>query len=56
MGQRCRCRIEDKQSRVHATEMTYLRGACTMSRWDGEKNESIYERFGMDMCANGVVE
>ncbi len=33
-----------QQSRVHAVEMSYLRGACGVSRWDGLINESVYER------------
>ncbi len=41
-------------------EMRYLRGACGVTRWDGESNESVYERCGMGSQANevqcGVVE
>ncbi len=40
-----------QQSRVHAMEMSYLRGAHGVTRWDGESNESMYKRYGM-----GVVE
>ncbi len=36
-----------QQSRVRAVEMSYLRGACGVSRWDGLSNESVYERCGM---------
>ncbi len=36
-----------QQSRVCAVEMSYLRGACGVSRWDGLSNESVYERCGM---------
>ena len=25
-------------------EMSYPRGACGVTRWDGESNESVYER------------
>ena len=25
-------------------EMSYLRGACGVTRWEGESNESVYER------------
>ncbi len=32
-----------QQSRVRAVEMSYLRGACGVTRWDGESNESVYE-------------
>ena len=38
------------QSRVHAVEMSYLRGACGVIRWEGESNE----RCDMGSCANGV--
>ena len=41
MDQRHGCGIG--QSRVHAVEMSYLRGACGMTGWDGESNESMYE-------------
>ncbi len=43
-----------QQSRVCAVEMSYLRGACGVTRWDGESNESVYERCGMGSQANGV--
>ncbi len=43
-----------QQSRVHAVEMSYLRGVCGVTQWDGENNESVYERCGMRSCANGV--
>ncbi len=33
-----------QQSRVHSLEMSYLRGVCGVSRWDGLNNESVYER------------
>ncbi len=32
---------------MHAVEMSYLRGACGVSRWDGLSNASVYERCGM---------
>ena len=34
--------------------MSYLRGACGVTRWDGESNERVYERCGMESRANGV--
>ncbi len=37
-----------------AVEMSYLRGACGVSRWDGLNNESVYERCGMRGCGSGV--
>lgn len=39
---------------VHAVERNFLRGACGVTIYDGEYNESMYERCGMEMCANGV--
>ncbi len=30
-----------QQSRVHAVEMSYLRGACGVSRWDELSNECV---------------
>ncbi len=43
-----------QQSRVHAVEMSYLRGACVVTRWEGENNESVYEKCGVETCASGV--
>ncbi len=43
-----------QESRVHAVEMSYLRGACGVTRWDGESNESMYEGCGMGNHANEV--
>ncbi len=34
--------------------MSYLTGACGVSRWDGLSNESVYERCGMRGCGSGV--
>ncbi len=34
--------------------MSYLRGACGVSRWDGLSNESVYERCGMSGRGSGV--
>ena len=31
-----------------------LRGACDVTRWKGESNESVYGRCGMGPCAYGV--
>ncbi len=42
---------EEMVKRVRAVEMSYLRGACGVSRWDGLSNESVYERCGMRVCA-----
>ncbi len=30
-----------QQSRVRAVELSYLRGACGVSRWDGLSNECV---------------
>ncbi len=49
-----------QQLRVRAVEMSFLRGACGMTRWNSESNENIYERCGMGSHVNtvncGVVE
>ncbi len=34
--------------------MSYLRGACGVSTWDGPSNESAYERCGMNGHGSGV--
>ena len=36
-----------QQSQIKAVEMSYLLGACSVSRWDRESNEETYGRFGM---------
>ncbi len=45
---------------MHAVEMSYLRGACRVSRWDGLSKKSVDERCGMRGCGSvvgcGVVE
>ncbi len=43
-----------QQSRVRAVEMSYLRGACGVSRWDGVSNENLYESCGMRGRGSGV--
>ncbi len=43
-----------QQSRVQAVEMSYLRGTCGVTMWDGESNESVYKRCGMGSQVNGV--
>ncbi len=35
-------------------EMSYLRGACGVTKWEDESNESMYERCGMGACASGL--
>ncbi len=34
--------------------MSYVLGACGLSRWDGESNEDMYGRFGMSETAVGM--
>ncbi len=34
--------------------MSYMRGACGVSRWDRESNEDMYRRFGMSETAVGM--
>ncbi len=43
-----------QQSRIRAVEMSYMRGACGVSRWDRESNEDMYRRFGMSETAVGM--
>ncbi len=43
-----------QQSRARAVEMSYLRGSCGVSRWDGLSNDTVYERCGMRGCGSGV--
>ncbi len=43
-----------QQSRVHAAEMSNLKGACGVSRRDGLSSESVYERCGMRGHGSGV--
>ena len=43
-----------QQSRVCAVEISYLRGVYGLTRWEGESNESVYEKCDMGPCANGV--
>ncbi len=43
-----------QQLRVRAVEMSYLRGACGVNRWDGVSNESVYERCSTRGCGSGV--
>ncbi len=31
--------------------MSYMWGACGVSKWDGESNEDMYGRFGMSEAA-----
>ena len=44
-----------QQSRVRAVEMSYLRGACGVSRWDGLSNVSVYESCGTRVWKWGGV-
>ncbi len=44
-----------QQSRIRAVEISYIRGSCGVSGWDGDCNE----RFGMGVTVQvdcGVVE
>ncbi len=44
------------QFRVRAAEMSYLRGACGVSRWDGLSNERCAMRGHGSGLGCGVVE
>ncbi len=35
-----------RESGVHTVEMSYVRRACEVSRWDSESSESLCEGFG----------
>lgn len=35
------------QSRINTVEISYLRGAYGLTRWNEESNESVKERYGM---------
>ncbi len=43
-----------QQLRVNAVEMSYLRGACRVTRMGCVSNENVYERYGMRACGSGV--
>ncbi len=43
-----------QQSRVRVVEMSYLRGACGVSRLDGLSNECVYKRCGMRGRGSGI--
>lgn len=40
-------------SRIHAVEMSWY-ARCGVSGWDGESNDSSYERFGIGVTMKGV--
>ena len=44
---------EVQKSTIQAAEMSYLSGACGVTRLDGESNESVYNRFGMSYLGRG---
>ena len=44
----------EHQSRVRVVETSYLKGACGVTRWEGESNDNVHERCGMGPCANEV--
>ncbi len=43
-----------QQSPIQAVTMSYMLGACSVSRWDRESNEDTYGRFGMSEAAVGM--
>ncbi len=43
-----------QQSQIQALEMSYLRGACSVSRWDGENSKCTRDLTAEVDC--GVVE
>ncbi len=45
---------EAQQSRIRAVEMSYVRGACGVSRLNRESNGDTYGRFSMSKTALGM--
>ncbi len=45
-----------QQSRVHAVEMSYLRGACGVNKWDSVSNERCGMRGRRSGVGYGMVE
>ena len=39
---------------MHGVEMSYLKGACGVTRWEGESNEGMNERCVMGAHTNEV--
>jgi len=35
-------------------KVSFLRGACELTRWESESNESMYERCSVGTCASGM--
>ena len=42
------------QSRMYVVKMNYLRGACGVTRWEGESNESVHVRCVKGTHAIGI--
>ncbi len=40
-------------SQIRDVEMSYMQGACGVSRWDGESNEETYGGLGMSKAVVG---
>ena len=38
-----------QQSRVHAVDMSYLRGACGLTRWEDKNNESVLKGVAWEL-------
>ncbi len=43
-----------QQAQFRAVEMSYIKGACEISRWNLESNKEVYERFGTSATVRGV--
>ncbi len=43
-----------QQSAVRAVEISYLRGACGVGRWDGLSNKSVHKRCGVRGYGSGL--
>ena len=54
MDQRLEHGIGHSIKKLLAVEMSYLRGACRVTRWEGDSSENMYKKCGMGPCANVV--
>lgn len=48
------CRISRNITCALSEGLVYLDGESGVTRWDGERNKSIYEKCGVETCTAGV--
>ena len=46
--------IEYRKENYSSERYNYRRGACAVTRWEGECNDRVCERCGMGTCTEGV--